>query len=197
MLRSPARATAGGRDTSGRFPRRWTAALALPAACALAFAGAAVPAQAATVTVTSSAELVQAVTDANLNPDGDTIVFGSNITLSASLPVVTTAVTVEGAGFTLSAAGFSAFDSNVGDLIVRDLTIGGSDGPAIRSVAGRLTVENVTVTSSDVVGVSTSTAGRAPRPGTSSRSATLTSCTWPDRSRRPIRSSASAAGATR
>ena len=60
------------------------------------------PAQAADFSVGTYAELENAITTANSNGVADTITLTNNITLTGTLPQITSEITIEGAGYTLS-----------------------------------------------------------------------------------------------
>ena len=60
------------------------------------------PARAATFTAASQAALVTAINSANGNSEADTINITANITLSAELPQITSAITINGNGRTIS-----------------------------------------------------------------------------------------------
>ncbi|MFO1507460.1 MAG: choice-of-anchor Q domain-containing protein [Lysobacterales bacterium] len=134
-------------------------------ASALALALCAGAAQAATFTAGSEAELIQAINDANANAGGDTIEVGSDITLTAQLPVITKALTIEGAGgvnraLTRDDTGanacsptatnaFRLIDASA-DLTLSDLTLSGGcnlfdQGGAVRVQNAELTVARSTI----------------------------------------------------
>jgi hypothetical protein len=127
---------------------------------------------AATVhSVGTEAELVQAIDDANANAGADTIDITANIALSAALPTITDALTLEGAsgvhyalarddsGTNACAAGasnaFRLIDATA-DLTLRDLTLSGGcnfidAGGAARVSGAQLLVERSTITGNHTV----------------------------------------------
>ncbi|MCA9997568.1 MAG: right-handed parallel beta-helix repeat-containing protein, partial [Anaerolineales bacterium] len=98
----------------GLQPARVSAAPLLQTSCTL-------PA-----TVTTATQLANCITAANANGAGlDTITLGANITLSAALPQITTAITIEGAGYTLNGNNsVRIFDvTSTGNLTVKHATL--------------------------------------------------------------------------
>lgn len=133
-------------------------ALAALAAAALGLAGAvaaASPAHAVTYPVANEADLISAINAANVDADEDAITITGPITLTAALPQITTPLTIDGGGNTLTAGGFSAITATGGaaQVSVSNLTIAG----ALTGVGGgtdaMLTVTDVTVTSPTVGGI--------------------------------------------
>ena len=77
-------------------------------------------------TVTTATQLANCITAANANGAGlDTITLGANITLSAALPQITSAITIEGAGYTLNGNNsVRIFDvTSTGNLTVKYATL--------------------------------------------------------------------------
>lgn len=130
-------------------------------------------AQAATFTVGTAAELITAINDANLTPVSDTIILTRNITLTGvdnntvgpnGLPVITTPIIIEGAGFNIqrnnAAPDFRFFYVDVGgDLTINEtlirngrLSTGFVNGGGIY-VAGTLTMTESTVRNNVVAGI--------------------------------------------
>lgn len=119
-------------------------------------------AQAADIEVSDTCSVADAITAANKDeaagscPAGngaDTITLSSDITLSAALPHITTEITIEGEGFTISGDDrFRIFVVNGGTLTVNDLTMtkGKADwGGAIVNVNdGTLTINDSTISHS-------------------------------------------------
>ncbi len=102
-------------------------------------------------TVTTETQLARCITAANANGVGpDTITLGANITLSAVLPQITTAITLEGGGFFVMATTArrvfyvaSTGDFTVNEITVQNGSISGSGG-GILNEGGTLTVTNST-----------------------------------------------------
>ncbi|MCO5195749.1 MAG: right-handed parallel beta-helix repeat-containing protein, partial [Anaerolineae bacterium] len=123
------------------FPDRVGAAPQIPQSCTF-------PA-----TVTTAAELADCITTANTNGAGlDTITLGANITLSATLPQITTAIVVEGAGYFIDGADTYRvfYVGSTGNLTINQATLqngySGSNGGAIENL-GVLTVNRSTLSS--------------------------------------------------
>ncbi len=124
--------------TSRRRAARHLARLAL----GLAAAGCLAVAQAATFTVSSTADsgagsLRQAILDANAAPGADTIVFaaGANgtITVASALPIVTDALSIQGNGVAstvISGGGSQRLLTTIRDLSLNRLTLTGADTTA-------------------------------------------------------------------
>ena len=151
--------------------RIWTISLTSLACAGLLASGMAVAiapvaqAASATFTVTTTADsgagsLRQAITDANLTADDDTIVFSlpnpSTITLASSLPQITKPLTISGPGeshLTIDAGGTNrVFFINAGNTVITDLTLTGSTstdsnyGALIHNTKATSTIRNVTIT---------------------------------------------------
>jgi hypothetical protein len=101
-------------------------------------------AQAATFTVTSLADsgagsLRQAISDANATPAADTIIFGisGTITLASSLPDITTAITIDGTGRSVTLSGNNAVRIlrvlTNGNLTLKRLTLRNGNGVDVGS----------------------------------------------------------------
>lgn len=103
------------------------------------------------MTAGTFAELQTAITNANVNPDLDTITLTANIVLTADLPGITHDISVVGAGFTIDGAGNTAFQTTPGVAATfTDLNISDAQ-PAIYFVGSNLTLtdstfDNATVT---------------------------------------------------
>ena len=109
---------------------------------------------AASIAVSSTCSLANAITAANtdVETDGcsagsgaDTITLGLNITLTAELPQITTEITIEGANYDIDGNGeYRIFYVNGGDLTINNITLtggsGGEFGGAIKADGGSLTV---------------------------------------------------------
>ncbi|MCY4465356.1 MAG: hypothetical protein OXE46_07450 [Chloroflexi bacterium] len=120
-------------------------------------------AQAADIELNDTCSLADAITAANTDAvvggcaageGADTITLSSDITLDAALPQITTEITIEGAGYTISGDNrFRIFTVNGGGLTVNNLSItkGFADwGGAIANVnGGALTVNNSTISKSE------------------------------------------------
>ena len=118
-------------------------------------------AYAADVQLSDTCFLADAITAANTDaatgacPAGDgvdTISISEDITLNAALPHITTEITIEGGGFTISGnERFRIFAVNGGSLTVSDLTMTkgfGDWGGSIANLRGRLTIKNSRINSS-------------------------------------------------
>lgn len=83
------------------------------------------PARAATFTVATYAQLVSAINAANANSQADTINITANIRLEASLPQITSNVTINGGGSIIDGDGkYRPFNvSSAGTLTLNNLTI--------------------------------------------------------------------------
>jgi hypothetical protein len=141
------------------------------AALALLLALCAVPARAATIHVDGDAcELADAIVAANFDAEAggcsagegsDVIVLDANVTLAATLPSVTSPVTLQaGLGSILDGAGIASPCLDVaagGDLLVSGLTVRNSQGAGIQA-AGPLTLDHSTVSGNLSSGVSASNA---------------------------------------
>jgi len=140
---------------------RRAAALAATPLLALGLVGiAAAPAHAATFTVTSFAELWDAIDDANGTPAADTIVLSgddADFTFTDNPPVIVEPLTIEGPGqgFVLDADtyyGFAAVDAEA--VVFRGFTLDdawGNSSPyvgAITASATAVTIDDVAVTNS-------------------------------------------------
>ena len=121
----------------------------------LVFALLPLPVSAATITVDADCSLADAITAANTNTatggcdNGsvlDTIVLTANITLSATLPSITSRIKIEGENFEISGGdSYQIFQvSSTGDLTIEELTLSegstSDDGGAIEVSGGDLTV---------------------------------------------------------
>ena len=84
------------RAGSSRWPNRTFVAIGRPPALALILLSAGT--RAATFSAGNEAELIQAINDANAAAGADTIDVTAPITLSAALPTITDALTIEGIG---------------------------------------------------------------------------------------------------
>ncbi|MCY4539820.1 MAG: hypothetical protein OXE52_16525, partial [Chloroflexi bacterium] len=120
------------------------------------------PAHAATFSANSTATLTTAINSANGNSEADTINITGNFTLTTNaLPQITSAITINGNGFTISGRAI-IFANNMefpqpravvigsgGNLTLNNLTLtdfyNTSSGGAIRVEAGSLTFNQVTV----------------------------------------------------
>ncbi|MCA9967910.1 MAG: hypothetical protein KC423_26880, partial [Anaerolineales bacterium] len=77
-------------------------------------------------TVTTASQLRDCITAANGNGAGlDTITLGADITLTLTLPQITTAITLEGAGYTLDGANSRQIFNvgTAGDLTINEATL--------------------------------------------------------------------------
>lgn len=105
----------------------------------------ATPAMAATTTVTTEQELVEAIIAANFNPDPDTIVLsGGGITLTDNLPMVTSALTLTGPGsdvFTIDANNLDLSDINTTYDVINAQMVP-SDGPVYLLTLSGFTISN-------------------------------------------------------
>ena len=137
--------------------------------CAWLLFGALPTARAATINVDSTCTLPQAITSANDDsaPTGssceagsgaDTINLSANVTLSADLPQVTTAITIEGGGYTIDGADahhiFDVWSS--GNLTINQVTLingfawarSNARGGAVYVGGATLTISRSRITSS-------------------------------------------------
>ena len=160
------------RPVRRRVQRQWKASLA-GAALALALLNA--PAHAAAYTANDAASLIAAINNANADPAPDTITLTGDVTLTAAdngdtgpngLPVITSVITLEGAGHTLARdATAPAFRllavKSTGDLTLNTLTLSNgynsSSGSGSGSIngggifnQGRLTINNSPVSGNRV-----------------------------------------------
>ena len=100
-------------------------------------------------TVTTATQLADCITAANTNGAGlDTITLGANITLSAALPQITTAIVVEGAGYFIDGADTYRifYVISTGNFTINQVTLqngNGTPGGAIYNL-GALYVSNST-----------------------------------------------------
>ena len=137
-------------DTVGPCRRRLAHALAL-ALCTGA-------AHATTYSAGTEAELIQAINDANANAGADTINVTVDITLTAALPVITGALTIQGSGghhairrddtgtnacSPTATNAFRLIDAGA-DLTLKDLTLSG--GCNLVDQGGAVRVQNATLT---------------------------------------------------
>lgn len=119
------------------------------------------PAYAVYITVDSDCRLADAIRAANTDsavgecPAGngaDTITLSGNVTLDANLPPITSDITIEGSGYTISGnSEYRIFGVNGGTLTVNELTMtkGNADwGGAIYSIGGILTITNSSINGS-------------------------------------------------
>ena len=131
-------------------------------------------AQAADIELNDTCSLEDAITAASTDEtaggcvagDGaDTITLSSNITLDAALPHITSEITIEGGGFTISGNNrYRIFVINGGTLTVNNLTMtkGSADwGGAIANLKGTLTI-----TDSDIISNTASEGGSIGNDGT-------------------------------
>jgi len=125
---------------------------------ALALALCANAAQANTYSASTEAELIQAINDANVNAGADTINVTTDITLTAALPVITGALTIQGSGghhairrddtgtnacSPTATNAFRLIDAGA-DLTLNDLTLSG--GCNLVDQGGAVRVQNATLT---------------------------------------------------
>ena len=129
----------------------------LVALVALVFALLPLPVSATTFTVDGACTLADAITAANTNTETggcdngsvfDTIVLTADITLSATLPSITSRIKIEGENFEISGGdSYQIFQvSSTGDLTIEELTLSegstSDDGGAIEVSGGDLTVRD-------------------------------------------------------
>ena len=101
-------------------------------------------------TVTNETQLAGCITEANANGAGlDTITLGADITLSTTLPQITSEITLEGAGYTVDGAStYRVFEvTSTGNLTVNQITVQNGNqtiGGGIVNFNGTLTVTNST-----------------------------------------------------
>lgn len=117
-------------------------------------------------TVTTEAQLADCIAEANNNGAGlDTITLGADITLSAALPQITTAITIEGAGYVVDGAdSYRVFEvSSTGNFTVNQITVlngfTSTNGAGILNNSGIVTVTNSTFSGNSALGLSGSTYG--------------------------------------
>lgn len=111
------------------------------------------PANAATFAASTEAELVAAITAANVNPGADTIVLsGTGFTLTGNLPTITSDVTIEGPGQTFVIVGdsFNGFDilgvdADRIDVSISDIAISGLSVVTVRSEYANLILDTVLI----------------------------------------------------
>lgn len=100
-------------------------------------------------TVSTSAELVEAINDANASPGADVITFAADIILEDDLPAILSDLTIVGNGHTLDGDnGYYTLESYDSALSVSQLTVTGSDSDGIYVEGGSLILDGVTVTDS-------------------------------------------------
>ena len=114
-----------------------------------------VPVRAATFSANSNATLVSAINSANGNSEADTINITANITLSAALPTITSAITINGNSRSISGNDLVRVffvQTTSGDLTLNNITVKegdqsgqGGTGGAIIVFAGSLTLNQVSV----------------------------------------------------
>ncbi len=90
------------------------------------------------------------------NPDADKITLTADVTLSDELPAITSEITIDGAGHTISGANeFRIFTVAPGPLTVNDITLTDGSAPsgaAIHSLGGTIILNRSVVTGNEVVG---------------------------------------------
>ncbi|MCO5206950.1 MAG: hypothetical protein M9928_18215, partial [Anaerolineae bacterium] len=106
-------------------------------------------------TVTTATELSECIALANANespnPTADTITLGADITLNAALPLITSAITLEGAGYAVDGADtYRIFYVVAGNFTINQATLrngnaSGDLGGGIYNEGGTLTVSNSTL----------------------------------------------------
>lgn len=135
----------------------------LATAIAMAIAG---TAHANTYTASTEAELIQAVNNANTNAGTDTISVTADITLTAALPTITEALTIQGSGgqhtiqrdntgtnacSPTATNAFRLIDASA-DLTLNDLTLSGGCNLVDQGGAVRVTGANLTLARSTISG---------------------------------------------
>ena len=107
--------------------------------------------EAASFTAIDFASLQAAINNANdeaNNPGPDTINITGNITLTAALPNITSPITIEGGGFTISGANtYRVLDVQDGDLTLNNVTIANgsaTQGGGVFNNGGTLTITSST-----------------------------------------------------
>lgn len=118
-------------------------------------------AAAATTTVSTGAELVQAIQDANANPGPDTIVIADEIVLTEPLPQITDTLTIEGGGSLNGDDSYAGLNVDGAEAFtVRDLAITNLAGTAIEvDGVDLVTIDDVTITDVTGYGVYTYSTG--------------------------------------